>query len=59
MTFADLFKSKTFWGAVLTAASIIVAAYPNLTGEVILQAVGILLGGIGIRAAIAKNGSGQ
>ena len=59
MSFAILLRSKTFWGALLAAASIVLAAYPAITAEVLMQAVGILLGGIGIRAAIAKNGNGQ
>jgi len=50
------FLSKTFWGAVALAAAAILTAYgtdAGITREVIAQAIGILLAGIGLRDAVA------
>lgn len=46
-------KSKTVWGGLLTAASIVLSA-PVVTPEVIVQAAGILLGAVGLKDAISK-----
>jgi len=58
MNFKKLLKSKTVWGGIFTAASVVLTA-PAVTPEVIVQAGGILLGVFGLRDAISKNGTGN
>lgn len=54
------FKSKTFWGALVTAAAPVIAA-PNASDRVtaIAQGLGIVLAAVGIRSAVSKNGAGE
>lgn len=47
----NLFKSKTFYGALLTGVG--VALSGNFTKPAILQGVGIIVGATGLRDAIA------
>lgn len=56
-----MFGWKTITGTILLAASTVVSnLWPELNQLVmILQFFGTLLGGIGLRAAIAKNGEGK
>lgn len=62
MSFSDLFKSKTVWGAVLAVIGYL--SDPNVLAVLppkvaaILTAIGIVLGAVGARAAIAKYGVG-
>jgi hypothetical protein len=51
----NIFKSKTFWGAVLMAAAKI---YTDPTPAGISEAIGGVIAVIGARQAISKNGSG-
>jgi hypothetical protein len=51
------YKSKTFWGAVALAAGVVLGA-EKITAQVVVEAIGILLGGLGLRHAIAKGGGG-
>lgn len=48
----NIFTSKTFWGALVGAAGIIVQNGP--TKPALLQAGGVLLGALGIRDAIGR-----
>lgn len=58
------YLSKAFWGAILIASTAVVplvlATKPELSSTVvnILWAVGSALGLVGVRSAIAANGSG-
>lgn len=53
-------KSRTFWGAVLTATVPVLTAPTNGTRiTAAVQGAGIVLAAIGVRGAIAKNGTGQ
>jgi hypothetical protein len=56
MSYLDLLKSKTFWGAVALAVATVLSA-DKISTTVILEAVGILLGGTGLRMAIARGPS--
>lgn len=49
----DILKSKTFWGALLYALSIVLQA-DVISSAVVLEAIGIILGGAGLRSAIAQ-----
>ncbi len=57
----SIFRSKTFWGAVMLAASVVLkaAATDGISAAVLVEALGIILGAVGIRSAIAKNGANQ
>lgn len=56
----SFWKSRTFWGAVLTAVVPVLAA-PTAGTRITAaaQGVGIVLAAVGVRGAIAKNGTGQ
>lgn len=47
----SLLKSKTFWGAIAAAAGLLLNA-AVIDTTVILQAIGIVVGAIGLRDAI-------
>lgn len=49
-------KSKTFWGAVLTAGAYVLSDYKNPLTWV--QAIGGVVAAWGAREAISKNGAG-
>jgi hypothetical protein len=52
----NIFKSKTFWGAVLMAAA---KVYSDPTPVSIAEALGGVIAAAGARQAIAKNGAGK
>lgn len=52
----NIFKSKTFWGAVLIAAMRVAS---NPTWPTVGEAIGIVVAAAGARGAIAKNGEGK
>lgn len=52
-------KSRTFWGALIYSAVRVGTAGASDRAPAILEAVGIVLGAVGLRGAIAKNGAGQ
>jgi hypothetical protein len=51
MKASDLLKSRTFWGAVLVAASSLVNA-PAIGFAEVTQAAGVVLAAIGVRARL-------
>lgn len=51
-------KSKTVWGAILTAGAWILSQ-PHIDPVTVVQAIGSIVTVIGARSAIAKNGVGQ
>lgn len=53
-----LLFSKTFIGAVVYVATTLVTA-EHITAEVIGQGVGVLLGALGLRHAVAKGTTGE
>jgi hypothetical protein len=57
----NLLTSKTFWGALVTAGGLLVAAdwSHGLPFAAIAQAVGVVVAAIGVRSAIAANGVGS
>lgn len=60
MSLADLFKSKTVWGVIVAvlgylAQPQVLALLPEKVAAIV-TGLGIILGGFGIRAAIAKSG---
>ncbi len=49
-------KSRTFWGAVFAAVAMLVRA-DTITIDLLLQAFGLILAAVGLRAGIAGRGS--
>lgn len=52
----SIFRSKTFWGAVVIAAAKVIQDHSPAS---IVEAIGIVTAAAGARQAIAKNGNGQ
>ncbi len=52
----SIFKTKTFWGAVVLAAGQLLADH---SPSGIVQAIGTIVAAAGVRSAIAKNGEGK
>lgn len=54
-------KSKTIWGAVIGGAAHALAAVGVITPEIAktVEGVALALFGVGVRTAIAKNGTGE
>lgn len=52
-------QTRTFWGAVILAAGRIVFSPADQRPAAITEGIGVILGAVGLRGAVAKNGNGQ
>lgn len=56
----SFWRTRTFWGALITAGARVVLAPTNADkAGAVAEGVGIVLGAVGVRSAIAKNGTGK
>ena len=53
-------KTKTFWGAVVAAVGhFVLAPTPQARAQAGIEGAGIVLGAVGLRSAVSKNGVGE